>query len=119
MRPVTVAGVVPVPPPRLYDRSYGGAEGATTVTAIVAGAIWPVESATTYFIVVAGPVNVGSGLNVTIPVCGSTVYSPSFGTTNDLEVQLPSGVPTAHKPMELGLRNAPAPAESPSKTLMI
>ena len=75
-RPVTVVGAVPVPPPRLYDRSYGGADGATTVTAIVAAAICPVESATTYLIGVAVPVNVGSGLNVTTPVCGSTVYSP-------------------------------------------
>ena len=89
------------------------------MTAIVAEAICPVESATTYLIGVAVPVNVANGSKVTTPVCGSTVYVPSFTTNREVEVQLISSVPVGHSRIELGLRKAPAPAVSPTRTLIV
>jgi len=62
-----------------------GTRGALTVGVIVALVTWPVVSATTYFTGVATPAKVGNGSNVTVPF-ELTVYVPSFGTVNDVNV---------------------------------
>ena len=75
-------------PPGITDFDSGvatGAAGKATVGVIVALVPWPVVSATTYFTGVATPAKVGNGLNVTVPFA-FTVYVPSFGTVNDVNV---------------------------------
>jgi hypothetical protein len=75
-------------PPGITDLVSGvatGTAGSPTVGVIVALVTWPVVSATTYFTGVATPAKVGNGLNVTVPFA-FTVYVPSFGTVNDVNV---------------------------------
>jgi hypothetical protein len=75
------------------------------------------ESFTMYLIGVAVPENVNSGLKVTTPVVGSTVYSPSPVTVSDVPVQLASAVPVTHSRTDVGVNVAPPPlAVSPTNT---
>ena len=70
-----------------------------------------------YLIGVAVPENVNSGLKVTTPVVGSTVYSPSPVTVSDVPVQLASAVPVTHSRTDVGVNVSPPPlAVSPTNT---
>jgi hypothetical protein len=117
--PVTV--VNDTEPPGITDFVCGVAEGGLltggcTVGVIVAEAVLSAESFTMYLIGVAVPENVGSGLNVTTPVAGSTVYTPSPITVSDVSVQLASAVPVTHSRTEVGVNVSPALAVSPTNT---
>ena len=76
--PVSVvnAAVPPGATLSVFGLTVGGL-GKPTVTLINAAARCVVESATTYFTEEAGPLKVGSGLNVTVPFA-LTVYVPWF-----------------------------------------
>ena len=68
LTPVVVVKVAVAPGNTDLESGFAtGVAGAVTVGWIVASANWVVESATTYFTSDAVPVNVGNGLNVTVP----------------------------------------------------
>jgi hypothetical protein len=118
--PVTVAKDTELPGKTTFVSgvAVGPDGGATTVGVIVAAAFCPVESAITYLIGVAVPVNVAVGTNVTTPVVVFTVYVPSPVTVSDVPVQLAVAVPAVHNLTVVGLRVAPLPAASPVITSM-
>jgi hypothetical protein len=111
--PVMVVNVAVPPGITALDSGVAtGAGGSATVGVIVALAIWPVVSATTYFTDEATPVKDANGLNVTVPFA-LTVYVPSFGTVNVVKSQLAFAVEVvAHNFTDEATRFAPDPAAS-------